>query len=68
MKIKFMFENFEEFADIRGINLSHPSYEAFKIVWHMSRLRAAPSEASITDEEFEAAAEESRENPYRRGV
>lgn len=39
-KKKFMFSSFEEYADIMGITPSHPSWEAFKIVWSMARTPA----------------------------
>lgn len=35
--MKFMFDNMEQWATIMGITKDHPNWEAFQIVWNMSR-------------------------------
>lgn len=54
MKQKFMFKSFEEYAEIftdenkkRIITPSHPNWEAFKIIWKMSR---TPAFADLEEE------------------
>lgn len=42
--MKFMFSNFEEYAEIMNITPAHPYWEAFKIVWTMSRTAAFKDE------------------------
>ncbi len=37
--MKYMYDNFEEYAEIMGITPSHPSWDAFKIVWSMARAK-----------------------------
>lgn len=34
---KFMFKNFEEYAEIMKITKSHPYWEAFEMIWRMAR-------------------------------
>ena len=36
-----MYDSFEEYASIMGITKSHPNYEAYKIIWNMSRTPAS---------------------------
>lgn len=38
--MNLMFSSFEEYAAMVNIQPSHPSWEAFKIVWNMSRTPA----------------------------
>lgn len=35
--MKFMFDSFEEYAEIMNITPAHPYYDAFVIVWRMAR-------------------------------
>lgn len=46
--MKFMFEDLEDYAEIMGIPRSHPSWDAFQIIWNMSR-----SPASLLGEDTE---------------
>lgn len=37
--MEYMYETFEEYASILGITPDHPNWEAFKIIWHIARLK-----------------------------
>lgn len=43
--MKFMFKSLEEYAEITGFfNKLHPQWEAFQIIWNMSRSPAFSEE------------------------
>jgi hypothetical protein len=44
----FMFESFDQYAEIMNITRAHPYYEAFQIVWGMAR------SPSFADDEYES--------------
>lgn len=39
IKMQFMYDTFEEYAEIMGIKPDHPNWEAYKIIWNMARLQ-----------------------------
>ena len=35
--MKYLYEDFNEYAEIMNINKGHPNYIAFKMIWDMAR-------------------------------
>lgn len=49
MNTTYMFESFDEYAELMGLGKNHPNYEKFSTIWHMARAKM-PKELQDAEE------------------